>query len=503
MSKQTKNTQSTKKTIIIKRDPVRRRQASAVRPARRAAAPAAVGVQSRNRAPRISHRPHGIVVEHEEYVTDILSDVLNEFAYDTFAMQPGVLESFPWLSGLATQYESYQFEMLHLKYKPACGSSQGGQVSISIDYDPADNGTTLTKQELYNMEGTKVGPMWEELVLVADPKALKKIGPQRFTNTTSAVSSFEALRSAGNVYVATTQTNGLTAGAAGVFNQVSLGSFWIKYRVILETPQVHEANFSRPVLRDPQMSIGAADSGVDNVSSPNLLRKYPLTEAYGAKEQPTGYNPDDNTHFQIETVIPPAGALTSPTGAALPANEVVLEFKKDFQGFLNVAAESSSAFTTPPTNVIVEQYSAASNATTTAVNQISTPFGRPEFGANVINTVSSVVTGNTYNYLLRLAIQANTWLRVLSVASYVLGNAVSRTFRLQASKYTFNNSELLEMRANNLLSAPVKYTIAPGIKCKPHQIKLYLDWVAKQSKSNDDDDTATALITTPAPARRP
>jgi len=55
-----------------------------------------------------------------------------------FALNPGIAESFPWLSGVAQRFERYNFDSLTVRYKNLKGTDTDGNIIISYDPDTLD-----------------------------------------------------------------------------------------------------------------------------------------------------------------------------------------------------------------------------------------------------------------------------------------------------------------------------------------------------------------------------
>jgi hypothetical protein len=54
------------------------------------------------------------------------------------AVNPGLAESFPWLSGVAQHYERYRIDSFTVRYKNLKGTDSDGNIIMSFDYDTLD-----------------------------------------------------------------------------------------------------------------------------------------------------------------------------------------------------------------------------------------------------------------------------------------------------------------------------------------------------------------------------
>lgn len=72
--------------------------------------------------PIVQNTPgNGTIVRHREYIQDISPSFF--FNLQSFIINPGNPELFPWLSALASNYEEYRFKGLIFEYKPMSASA--------------------------------------------------------------------------------------------------------------------------------------------------------------------------------------------------------------------------------------------------------------------------------------------------------------------------------------------------------------------------------------------
>jgi hypothetical protein len=57
-----------------------------------------------------------------------------------YAINPGLSDSFPWLSGVAQHYERYRIDSFLVRFKNLKGTDSDGNIIISFDYDTLDDG---------------------------------------------------------------------------------------------------------------------------------------------------------------------------------------------------------------------------------------------------------------------------------------------------------------------------------------------------------------------------
>lgn len=107
-----------------------------------------------------SHNKGGYIVRHREYLCDITSTTA--FAIQTFALNPGMSSSFPWLSQIATSFEEYRWRGLMFEFKTlssnavlsSSASTSLGAVVMSTQYNsvaaPFTDKKTMENYEFAN-----------------------------------------------------------------------------------------------------------------------------------------------------------------------------------------------------------------------------------------------------------------------------------------------------------------------------------------------------------------
>lgn len=96
----------------------------------------------------------------------LMSEVLGA---TTFTLQkrielnPGLSETFPWLSTIAQNYEEYKFKRLVFRYITRSPTTSSGSVMLCPLYDPL-SGAPTTEAAASAVRGTCEGPIWEEHV---------------------------------------------------------------------------------------------------------------------------------------------------------------------------------------------------------------------------------------------------------------------------------------------------------------------------------------------------
>lgn len=97
------------------------------------------------------------IVHHREYIGDVYAS--SGFSINTYSINPGLVQTFPWASQVADSYEQYKFRGLVFEYKSmssdavlsTAASSALGTVIMSTQYDTLDPAFT-DKRTMENYE---------------------------------------------------------------------------------------------------------------------------------------------------------------------------------------------------------------------------------------------------------------------------------------------------------------------------------------------------------------
>jgi hypothetical protein len=295
--------------------------------------PASRGARNATRQPRIFQRGPHTVVCHREYLGDVLTDALNQFAYDAYIGNPGDTTTFPWLNSIARRFESYRFVKHVMQYVGFAGTSTTGELTLAIDYDAQDETGSQTKATLLNTGNSVSGPLWDSFDHVSSRADLQRLGPYRYVNDQDedelASPTVERTSSYGNLFVATSPTS-LPAGTA-------TGEIWIEYEVEFLTPVL---NNGYSVLSPAETSkITPAIAGTTNDLL--LFFEAAVNPAIGT-DKPYAYVGQQS----LGTLSgPPAMSPTGwmlPSGSTLPSGTRVLQFAKDFVGRMIVTYKTAS-----------------------------------------------------------------------------------------------------------------------------------------------------------------
>lgn len=198
----------------------------AVNNARKVTAPIATASIMVTGKPRISGlQSNSVRIVNREYFKDVVGS--DAYSAQVTQINPGNNIMFPWLSGIAANYESYMFRKLKFCYEPICSTVTPGSLMMAIDYDAADS-VAPSKAVLMAYEGAVRTSPWAEAICNAN--RADKILQKRFvTIGSNPVGTDIRLNNVGFLTVASQQV------PAGTSN---IGEMYVEYEVEFYIPQL-------------------------------------------------------------------------------------------------------------------------------------------------------------------------------------------------------------------------------------------------------------------------
>jgi hypothetical protein len=182
-----------------------------------------------NRPANIRSNGAATRVRHREFVADVAGVVA--FGTQSYAVNPGVAATFPWLSTLADRYESYKFHKLHFIYETTKSASTDGSVQGLIDFDAADAAPT-TKALFMGHANAVRAAVWQEFVFDARARDLHKFASERYVRSAAP---------AANLDIKTYDVGNFFIGVAGCADTSAIGELYVEYDVEFTTPQLNPA----------------------------------------------------------------------------------------------------------------------------------------------------------------------------------------------------------------------------------------------------------------------
>jgi len=168
-------------------------------------------------------------VTHREFIGNVTGSTAFAIAAQ-FSLNPGLVASFPWLSGIAQNWETYRFRRLRLCFYTRTGTNVPGSVIMAHDPDASD-AAPATEQVMTTYESVEEDAPWKDICLEMRPSSLHDLGPRKFVRTGALAANQDIkLYDSGNVFIGTVD------GTA-----VSWGKLWFEYDIELYTPQLPPA----------------------------------------------------------------------------------------------------------------------------------------------------------------------------------------------------------------------------------------------------------------------
>ncbi len=199
-------------------------------------------------------------VRHREYIDDVNGS--EAFAIMQYPINPGMKQTFPWLSAFANRYESYVFRRLRFEYETATSSMTNGSVMMAVDYDAADAAPT-SKRQLMSYHNAVRSGAWTECCFSGDQMDLRKFGIQRYVRRGPLSSNLDIKTyDVGNFFLAT----------KGEADSSMIGELYVTYDVELITPQLPDDDgetqqiITCALAATNDIFANASSSGPDEVS---------------------------------------------------------------------------------------------------------------------------------------------------------------------------------------------------------------------------------------------
>ena len=303
------------------------------------------------------------IVCHREYLGDIVGTT--DFTNRGYPLNPGIVETFPWLSSVADNYAQYRFHGLIFEFRPLITdfvtSGAPGVVVMATNYN-ADDPIYSTKQEMENSEfAVSVKPtmqLMHGVECAVDQSVLRQMYIRTGELPTGQDKKFTDL---GNFQFAT-QANPTQ----------TLGELWVSYCVEFFKPRLPtDVGGNVRTQHTIRSSVVAATSplGTIGVSSLGDIGDYTNTPtSFSFTGQPGNYYSIEVTYSG--TV---AAAITYPVASSTNAS---------FVGYFNGSASSQFS---PAAGVV------CSSATHTFVVKCISPAITISFGV-----AGTLPTGTTY-----------------------------------------------------------------------------------------------------------
>lgn len=184
--------------------------------------------QQLGKSAQVKQGKDSINIVHREFIGNVSGAASSIFtANSVIAVNPGMIETFPWLATIAQNWESYMFKKCRICYFTRTGSTTVGSVIIAPDYDAADSAPS-SEQVMTSYADVVEDVPWKDISCNLRASAMHPEGKRKMIRTSALGSNLDIKTyDVANVYV-----NSVDSAAAA-----SWGKLWIEYEVTLFTPQ--------------------------------------------------------------------------------------------------------------------------------------------------------------------------------------------------------------------------------------------------------------------------
>lgn len=203
--------------------------------------------------PAMHNTGQSITVRHKEFLTEVKGSIgftVQRF----FVLQPGDVNTFPWLSGIASKFQQYRIKGMVFHYVPTSGYAVSGanpaigSVMLQTTYRVNDS-QPLSKVEMLNEYWASEAAPSEAFCHPIECSPKENPFSVHYVHTSAVPTSDSPLMyDLGKTYVA-------TSGMPGDGNVV--GDLWVTYEIELSKPVVTSS-----VSSDLTFTFGAASSPV-------------------------------------------------------------------------------------------------------------------------------------------------------------------------------------------------------------------------------------------------
>lgn len=166
-------------------------------------------------------------IRHRELIGSVVgTTAFSIIASNTFAVNPGLSESFPWLASQAAGWEEYQFSSIKYEYFTRTGTGVPGSVMLIPDYDARDSAPADEKGASAAQDVVEDAP-WKNICCVLRGGSMAGAGRRKYIRSGPAPSNTDIKTyDCANFFVATVD------GTA-----VNWGKLWVEYDVTFYIPQ--------------------------------------------------------------------------------------------------------------------------------------------------------------------------------------------------------------------------------------------------------------------------
>jgi len=132
--------------------------------------------------------PPTYTITKDEFIMDV--DTSMDYTVFSLPINPGLKQTFPWLSGVAKAWEKYRFKRLHFQYRSLVtdyAPNASGRIMLLGDYDALDP-PPVSKQAFLDSQPVAVAKPYTSAVLRLSAQQMNNEVNTRFIRRASAPS---------------------------------------------------------------------------------------------------------------------------------------------------------------------------------------------------------------------------------------------------------------------------------------------------------------------------
>lgn len=187
--------------------------------------------------PYFGNISNGTVIQHREYIQDVVGTGSTAFSLTAFSINPGQVGTFPWLSSIASNYEQYELRGCVFQYKSLCSDSTTGAatalgaVTMATDYDSIE-GPFGTKSQMEQSQYCTSGKPSDDILHPIECAPNRTSIPINYVRTGAVPAGADIrLYDMGKFQLA---LSGIPAASAPIGSL--LGELWVTYEIALYKP---------------------------------------------------------------------------------------------------------------------------------------------------------------------------------------------------------------------------------------------------------------------------
>lgn len=195
------------------------------------------GRATSSRPPKVVNHPDGrVIVRHAEYIADV--PATQGFALATFPLNPGMSQTFPWLSRVAQNFEEWTPRGIFFEFKSTSSdavvttntTSSLGQISMATQYNSVDP-NFVNNQQLLNYENANSEKPSKNFRHYVECKRSQTVLDEMYIRTGPIPANADLrMYDLGKTSVSSSNNQSTTP--------IALGQLWVSYEIELRKPRI-------------------------------------------------------------------------------------------------------------------------------------------------------------------------------------------------------------------------------------------------------------------------